>query len=192
MRTHLISALSDAAVTRLKKERVSDHESAQEERTARDHRGALDRQRSRVRHLQRRELATRGRLARSLASLSRRSAQASSARRRTHLHLCFYPHDCRQWTAIVSEAAQARHHHVVGLRLERTAHQRSRPDRPDRRARLRLRQRARSAPLHRRVVARGRRSRTGANARRSRSSSSAKPAPSGSRPIATSTSPRRR
>ena len=27
--------------------------------------------------------------------------------RATHLHLCFYPHDCRQWTAIVIEAAQA-------------------------------------------------------------------------------------
>ena len=53
MRTHLISALSDAAVTRLKKERVDDHQPPQEERTARDHRGALDRRRSRVRHLQR-------------------------------------------------------------------------------------------------------------------------------------------
>ena len=41
------------------------------------------------------------RLSRELARLNRaaaRSAKADGARDRTHLHLCFYPHDCAHWT----------------------------------------------------------------------------------------------
>ena len=58
MRTQLISALSDAAVTRLKKERVRQPTSA-ETRTARDHRRSFDRRRSGIRHVQRCELEAR-------------------------------------------------------------------------------------------------------------------------------------
>jgi sugar/nucleoside kinase (ribokinase family) len=102
MRTHLISALSDAAVTRLKKERLQ----------------ITNLRKPKEPHAITASLSTGGdrafvtfngvnsqleaRLVKSLASLSRRSAQASSARRRMHLHLCFYPHDCSQWTAIVT------------------------------------------------------------------------------------------
>jgi ribokinase len=102
MRTHLIGALSDAAVTRLKKERLQ----------------ITNLRKPKEPHAVTAALSTGGdrafvtyngvnsqledRLAKTLASLSRRCAQASSARRRTHIHFCFYPHDCSRWSAIVT------------------------------------------------------------------------------------------
>ena len=104
MRTQLISASAMRRLTRLKKERVTVTNLRKNERTARDYRGALDRRRSRLRHLQRCEHKARGRR-RNLASLSAEAASASEGRR--ILHLCFYPHDCHYWTAIVSKLRNA-------------------------------------------------------------------------------------
>jgi ribokinase len=102
MRTQLISALSDAAVTRLKKERVA----------------VTNLRKKNEPHAITAALSTDGdrafvtyngvnskledRLAKYFASLSRRSSKVSAERRRTHLHLCFYPHDCLYWTRAVS------------------------------------------------------------------------------------------
>ena len=103
MRTQLISALSEAAVTRLEKERVTvtnlrkknePHAitaalSTAEDRAFVTYNGV--------------NTKLEARLAKHLASLSRRSSQRSSERRRTHLHLCFYPHDCRFWATLLSK-----------------------------------------------------------------------------------------
>lgn len=102
MRTELVSALSDAAVTRLKKERVS----------------ITNLRRRNEPHAITAALSTgadrafvtyngvnaklEDRLARYFASLSRRSSTGSGERRRTHVHLCFYPHDCVYWVRTVS------------------------------------------------------------------------------------------
>ncbi len=91
MRTHLISALSDAAVTRLKKERVTitnlrnKHEphaitaalSTGHDRAFVTYNGVN-------------------------ARLEKRLTRIIPKVKTSHLHLCFYPHDCHQWTAIVS------------------------------------------------------------------------------------------
>lgn len=101
MRAQLISALSDTAVTRLKRERVSvtnlrkagePHAitaalSTGDDRAFVTYNGVNSK--------------LEARLANRLASLARRSSPGSSERGRTHAHLCFYPHDCAQWTAIV-------------------------------------------------------------------------------------------
>ncbi len=103
MRTQLISALSDAAVARLKQERVA----------------VTNLRKPKEPHAITAALSTgadrafvtyngvnsklEDRLARSLARLSRRSANDSTARRRIHVHLCFYPHDCTRWRALVDK-----------------------------------------------------------------------------------------
>jgi len=102
MKTTLISALGESAMTRLKKERV----------------GVTNLRKPNEPHAITAALSTgedrafvtyngvntnlEGRLARNLASLSRQSSPGSSGRRRTHIHFCFYPHDCAQWTVIVN------------------------------------------------------------------------------------------
>lgn len=103
MRTQLISALGPAAVTRLKKERVAvtnllkpgePHAitaalSTGDDRAFVTFNGVNSK--------------LEGRLAKRLASLSRRSSSEAYERRRTHIHLCFYPHNCQQWVAIVTK-----------------------------------------------------------------------------------------
>jgi sugar/nucleoside kinase (ribokinase family) len=103
MRTQLISALSEAAVARLKKERVSitnlrkpnePHAitaalSAGHDRAFVTYNGVNT------------KLETR--LAKYFASLSRRSSGEFNERRRMHVHLCFYPHSCDQWIGIISK-----------------------------------------------------------------------------------------
>ena len=91
MRTRLLSALGDAAVTRLKKERVA----------------VTNLRKTNEPHAITAALSTavdrafvtfngvNSQLEERLARLIPR-AQAS------HVHLCFYPHDCARWTAIVS------------------------------------------------------------------------------------------
>lgn len=101
IKTTLISALSDAAVTRLKKERVS----------------ITNLRRADEPHAITAALSTgsdrafvtynginaklEGRLPNALRkAVAPKRANASGARRRatrTHVHLCFYPHDCRYW-----------------------------------------------------------------------------------------------
>ena len=102
MRTQLISAVSDAAVTRLKKERVAvtnlrkrnePHAITAALSTGNDR--AFVTYNGVNAKLERR-------LARYFASLPRRGSNGSGERRRTHLHLCFYPHDCFYWTRAVS------------------------------------------------------------------------------------------
>lgn len=101
MRTQLLSALGPAAVTRLKQERVAvtnllkpgePHAitaalSTGDDRAFVTYNGVNSK--------------LEGRLAQQLASLSRRSSAQAAERRRTHIHLCFYPHNCHQWTAII-------------------------------------------------------------------------------------------
>jgi len=103
MRAHLVSALSDAACARLKKERVTvtnlkkPHEphaisaalSTTDDRAFVTFNGVNSK--------------LEERLARSLRSLSRRSPTGEGGRSRTHLHLCFYPHDCRYWADLLSK-----------------------------------------------------------------------------------------
>jgi len=92
MRTELISALGPAAVTRLKKERVAvtnllkpgePHAitaalSTSDDRAFVTFNGAN-------------------------AKLEERLTRIIPKVRATHLHLCFYPHSCHQWTAILSK-----------------------------------------------------------------------------------------
>jgi ribokinase len=101
MRTHLISALSANAVSRLKRERVTvtnlrkvnePHAitaalSTGSDRAFVTYNGVNSK--------------LEGRLVKSLASFSRRRSLGSGERSRIHVHLCFYPHDCAQWRAIV-------------------------------------------------------------------------------------------
>ena len=106
MRTQLISALADTAVARLQQERIAvtnlrkrgePHAITAALSTGHDrafvtYNGVNAR--------------LEGRLAKRFASLSRRSANDSRTRRRTHVHFSFYPHDCRQWTRIVAQLRQ--------------------------------------------------------------------------------------
>jgi sugar/nucleoside kinase (ribokinase family) len=92
MRTHLVSALSDAAMTRLKKERVKvtnlrkpnePHAitvamSTNEDRAFVTYNGVNS--------------LLEGRLTRVIPQVTT-----------NHLHLCFYPHNCQQWTAIIAK-----------------------------------------------------------------------------------------
>ena len=97
MRTQLISALSDAAVTRLKKERVA----------------VTNLRKKNEPHAITAALSTgtdrafvtyngvNSKLEERLARLFSRKLKADS-RGPTHVHFCFYPHDCAQWSAIVT------------------------------------------------------------------------------------------
>ncbi len=101
MRTHLVSAISEEACRRLKKERLTitnlkkPHEphaitaaiSTGTDRAFVTYNGVNA-------HLE-------DRLARNLAGVSRQTEAGARARRTSHVHLCFYPHDCRRWTVIV-------------------------------------------------------------------------------------------
>jgi sugar/nucleoside kinase (ribokinase family) len=102
MKTTLISALSENAVSRLKKERV----------------GVTNLRKTNEPHAITAALSTsedrafvtyngvntklEERLARQFASISRRSSKGEQGDP-THVHLCFYPHSCSQWAAIVSK-----------------------------------------------------------------------------------------
>jgi len=97
MRTHLISALSDAAVTRLKKERLR----------------ITNLRKPKEPHAITAALSTGGdrafvtfngvnaRLEERLTRVFSREPKADR-REQTHVHFCFYPHDCSQWTAIAT------------------------------------------------------------------------------------------
>ena len=92
MRTQLISALSDAALTRLKKERVQiTNLRKKDEPHAITAALSTDTDRAFVTY--------NGVNARLEERLSRIIPKVKTS----HLHLCFYPHDCHQWTAIVSK-----------------------------------------------------------------------------------------
>jgi hypothetical protein len=92
MRTQLISALSDAALTRLKKERVQiTNLRKKNEPHAITAALSTDTDRAFVTY--------NGVNARLEERLSRIIPKVKTS----HLHLCFYPHDCHQWTAIVSK-----------------------------------------------------------------------------------------
>jgi sugar/nucleoside kinase (ribokinase family) len=103
MTTTLISALSDAAVTRLKKERVTISNrrkrgephaitaalSTGHDRAFVTYNGINSRLESRLPSALR-------------SAVSTKPAKNTRGRSRTHVHLCLYPHDCRHWTQIVS------------------------------------------------------------------------------------------
>jgi sugar/nucleoside kinase (ribokinase family) len=91
MRTELVSALSDAAVTRLKKERV----------------GITNLRKTNEPHAITAAMSTGSDRAFVTfngvnARLDERLTRIVPTIKATHLHLCFYPHDCHQWTVIVS------------------------------------------------------------------------------------------
>jgi ribokinase len=91
MRTQLISALGDAAVTRLKKERVA----------------VTNLRRKHEPHAITAALSTAGDRAFVTfngvnSQLEERLARLIPVAKASHVHLCFYPHDCARWTAIVS------------------------------------------------------------------------------------------
>lgn len=91
MRTQLISALSDAAVTRLKKERVA----------------ITNLRRKHEPHAITAALSTGSDRAFVTfnginSRLEERLARLIPRAKASHVHLCFYPHDCARWTAIVS------------------------------------------------------------------------------------------
>lgn len=99
MRTHLVSAISDAAGRQLRKERltITNLKKANEPHAIT---AALSTGTDRAfvtyngvnAHLEER-------LAKTLTSLSRRSPKGGGQ----HVHLCFYPHDCARWTRIVQQ-----------------------------------------------------------------------------------------
>ncbi len=91
MRTQLISALSDAAVARLKKERLA----------------VTNLRKPNEPHAITAALSTGDDRAFVTfngvnAKLEGRLARILPKAKASHLHFCFYPHDCRQWTVIVS------------------------------------------------------------------------------------------
>jgi len=91
MRTQLISALGDAAVTRLKKERVA----------------VTNLRRKHEPHAITAALSTADDRAFVTfngvnSQLEERLARLIPRATASHVHLCFYPHDCARWTAIVS------------------------------------------------------------------------------------------
>ena len=102
MKTTLVSALSVAAVTRLKKERVT----------------ITNLRRSNEPHATTAALSTghdrafvtyngvNTKLDARLAGIVPRLAATNARRSHTHVHLCFYPHDCGQWTRIVGRLRQ--------------------------------------------------------------------------------------
>lgn len=97
MRTHLISALSDAAVTRLKKERlqITNLRKPNEPHAITAALSTSD---------DRAFVTFNGVNARLEERLVRVFSRRLTADRRepAHVHFCFYPHDCAQWRAIVS------------------------------------------------------------------------------------------
>ena len=91
MRTQLISALSDAAVTRLKKEHVA----------------VTNLRKNNEPHAITAALSTGSDRAFVTfnginSRLEERLARLIPRAKASHVHLCFYPHDCARWTAIVS------------------------------------------------------------------------------------------
>jgi sugar/nucleoside kinase (ribokinase family) len=97
MRTQLISALSDAAVTRLKKERVAvTNLRKQNEPHAITAALSTGDDRAFVTYN-----GVNSQLEERLARVFSRKPKADR-RELSHVHFCFYPHDCAQWTAIVT------------------------------------------------------------------------------------------
>jgi sugar/nucleoside kinase (ribokinase family) len=108
MKTTLISALSDGAVTRLKKERIKIQNlrkagephaitaalSAGDDRAFVTYNGINAKLEGRLPNALRKAVPPK--LARAKRGERRRTP-------RTHVHLCFYPHDCRFWTNIASQ-----------------------------------------------------------------------------------------
>ncbi len=93
MSTQLISALSDAAVTRLKKERVT-VTNLRKPNEPHAITAALSTGDDRAFVTYNGVNCETGRAA---------GAEPSPTIKATHLHFCFYPHDCAQWTAIVKK-----------------------------------------------------------------------------------------
>jgi sugar/nucleoside kinase (ribokinase family) len=103
MKTTLISALGDAAIKTLSKERLTitnlrkrgePHAitaalSTGDDRAFVTYNGV--------------NAKLEARLAKQLAMLSRRSSPGAIERGLTHLHLCFYPHDCRYWAELATK-----------------------------------------------------------------------------------------
>jgi len=92
MQTQLISALSDAAVTRLKKERVT----------------VTNLRKAKEPHAITAALSTGHDRAFVTyngvnTKLEQRLARVIPKVKASHLHFCFYPHSCHQWTVIVSK-----------------------------------------------------------------------------------------
>lgn len=92
MRTQLLSALGPAAVTRLKQERVA----------------VTNLLKPGEPHAITAALSTGGDRAfvtfnGANAKLEQRLAKIIPTVKATHLHLCFYPHNCHQWTAIITK-----------------------------------------------------------------------------------------
>ena len=92
MRTRLISALSTAALRRLKKERLA-ITNLRKKREPHAVTAALSTGRDRA------FVTFEG----ANAKLSRRIAKTLRKVRATHLHLCFYPQDCRYWAKQVAK-----------------------------------------------------------------------------------------
>ena len=104
MKTTLISALGDAAVTRLKKERVTitnlrkrgePHAITAALSTGHDrafvtYNGINSKLESRLPSALR-------------SAVSTKPAKNTRGRSRTHVHLCFYPHDCQHWQRLVEK-----------------------------------------------------------------------------------------
>ncbi len=98
MRTGILSALGEAAVARLKREKVSvTNLRKPKEPHAISASLSTDEDRAFV-TFNGVNAKLEGRLATGLAAF----AKASAGQGRTHVHLCFYPHDCAQWTRVVS------------------------------------------------------------------------------------------
>ena len=112
MNTTLISALSDAAVTRLEKEHVTIHNlrkrgephaitaalSTGEDRAFVTFNGVNAKLEGRLPKVLRQAISPK----RARGSGARRRAESGAASR-THLHFCFYPHDCVYWTGVVEK-----------------------------------------------------------------------------------------
>jgi sugar/nucleoside kinase (ribokinase family) len=95
MRTQLISALSDQAVTRLKQERVA-VTNLRKPNEPHAITAALSTSEDRA------FVTFNGVNAKLESRLARVIPKAAA----THVHLCFYPHDCGYWTSVVSKLRQ--------------------------------------------------------------------------------------
>ena len=102
MKTTIVSALSDAAAGRLKTERVRVTNLRQKgEPHALTAALSTGSDRAFVTFN-----GVNTRLDARLAAMMPRFATAASARSHQHVHLCFYPHDCGQWTRILRRLRQ--------------------------------------------------------------------------------------
>lgn len=102
MRTAILSALSEAAAARLRREGVTvSNLRKPNEPHAITAAMSTDDDRAFV-TFNGVNAKLEGRLATTLAAVARRTARQAPQ----HVHLCFYPHDCAQWTRIVTRLRQ--------------------------------------------------------------------------------------